>query len=106
MRGATGCAPALGSGKLKYVVHVDNRESGISDIEDMRRQIDDVLDRFAALGVKSVAMNGIRCDDRPDRNVRPEKYLRTFVEAYLAGHPDAFDRICLVDARGGFGETD
>ena len=53
-------------------------------------------------GVKSVAMNGIRCDDRPDPNVRPEAYQKRFVEEYVAAHPDAFDAIYLVDLRGGF----
>ena len=106
MCGGAGCYKAIGSGILKYVLYVDNSDIKVSDIEDMRRQINEVLDIFVTMEVKNIAMNGIRCDDRPDQNVRPEQYLRTFVEEYLAGHPDAFDKISLVDAHGGFGETD
>ena len=58
----------------------------------------------AKAGAKTVAMNGIRCDSRPDMNIRPEAYQKRFVEEYVAGHPDAFDTVYLVDLRGGFNQ--
>ena len=95
-------AAAAPTGVVRLFVYVDNSEKIISSVEDMRRQVNDTLDAFAKGGVKSVAMNGIRCDDRPDPNVRPETYQKRFVEEYVAAHPDAFDTIYLVDLRGGF----
>ena len=46
--------------------------------------------------------DGINCDSRPDMNVRPEAYRERFMEENVAGHPDAFDAVYLVDLRGGF----
>ena len=89
-------------GIVRLFVYVDNSEKRISSIEDMRRQVYDTLDVFAEKGSKSVAMNGIRCDDRPDQNNRPEAYQKKFVKEYVAAHPDAFEAIYLVDLRGGF----
>ena len=89
-------------GIVRLFVYIDNSEKRISSIEDMRRQVYDTLDVFAEKGSKSVAMNGIRCDDRPDQNIRPEAYQKKFVEEYVAAHPDAFEAIYLVDLRGGF----
>ena len=96
-------APAApGEGIVRLFVYVDNSEKVISSVDDMRRQVNDTLDAFAKGGVKTVAMNGIRCDDRPDPNVRPEAYQKQFVEEYIAAHPDAFEAVYLVDLRGGF----
>ena len=89
-------------GIVRLFVYVDNSEKTISSVDDMRKQVNDTLDAFARKGIKSVAMNGIRCDDRPDPNIRPEAYLKQFVEEYVAAHPDAFEAIYLVDLRGGF----
>lgn len=89
-------------GIVKLFVYVDNSEKEISSVDDMRKQVNDTLDAFAKGGVKTVAMNGIRCDDRPDENIRPEAYQKQFVEEYVAAHPDAFEAIYLVDLRGGF----
>jgi hypothetical protein len=106
----TGRAPAgafefaavrSGEGQLKFLCLVDNNERKINSIDDMRSQIEEVLNAFAGKGVKSIAMNGIRCDNR-DQTIRPEKYQRQFVEEYLAKHPGVFEKIILVDARGGF----
>ena len=89
-------------GIVRLFVYVDNSEKMISFVEDMRKQVFDTLDAFAKAGIKTIAMNGIRCDDRPDPNVRPEAYQKQFVEEYVAAHPDAFEAIYLVDLRGGF----
>ena len=89
-------------GIVRLFVYVDNSEKMISSVEDMRKQVFDTLDAFAKAGIKTIAMNGIRCDDRPDPNVRPEAYQKQFVEEYVAAHPDAFEAIYLVDLRGGF----
>ena len=101
--GARSDAPAKpGTGLLKHLILIDNQIREITGIEDMRSQIIEVLDTFAELKLKSAAMNGIRCGNLPDRTARPEQYQRQFVEEYLAAHPDAFEKIVLADARGGF----
>lgn len=93
----------LNKGIAKYLICVDNdRDHGVKSVEDMRAQVVATLDAFAKAGVKTISMNGIRCDDRSDPNIRPEAYQRQFVEEYVAAHPDAFDTICLVDKHGGF----
>ena len=103
MEGAFSFAPvSTQEGKLKYLYMVDNSERRITSLEDMQNQIYKVLDEFARLGVKSVAMNGIRFDERPDRNIRPEQYQRRMIEEYSAAHPEVFDEILLVDLNGGF----
>ena len=94
--------PEAGDGAVRCFVYVDNQERGIRSVDDMRAQVFAVLDAFAKAGVKTIAMNGIRCDSRPDMNIRPEAYQMRFVEEYVAGHPDAFDIVYLVDLRGGF----
>ena len=103
MEGAFSFAPvSTPEGKLKYLYMVDNSERRITSLDDMKKQIYAALDEFARSGVKSVAMNGIRFDDRPDRNIRPEQYQRRMIEEYSAAHPEVFDEILLVDFRGGF----
>ena len=93
----------LNKGIAKYLICFDNdRDNGVKSIDDMRAQVVATLDAFAKESVKTIAMNGIRCDDRPDPNIRPEAYQRQYVEEYVAAHPDAFDTICLVDLHGGF----
>ncbi len=94
-------AVTASEGKLKFLCLADNSERKINSINDMRSQIEEVLNAFAGKGVKSIAMNGIRCDNR-DKSIRPEQYQRQFVEEYLAKHPGVFEKIILVDARGGF----
>ena len=95
-------ANAPGDGTVRCLVYVDNQEREIRSVDDMRAQVFATLDAFAKAGAKTVAMNGIRCDSRPDMNIRPEAYQKRFVEEYVAEHPDAFDVIYLVDLRGGF----
>lgn len=89
-------------GAVRCIVYIDNLEREIKSVDDMRAQVVATLDTFAKAGVKTVAMNGIRCDDRPDMTIRPEAYQKRFVEEYVAGHPDAFEAVYLVDLRGGF----
>lgn len=89
-------------GIVRFFVYIDNSEKRISSVDDMRRQVNDTLDAFARSGVKTVAMNRIRCDDRPDQSIRPEAYQKQFVKEYIEAHPDAFEMIYLVDLRGGF----
>ena len=96
------CSVPPTRGIARHLVYVDNENKRINSIEDMRELVIATLDKFAALGAKTVAMNGIRCDDRPDPTIRPETYQKRFVEEYVAAHPDAFEAICLVDLRGGF----
>lgn len=91
-----------GDGAVRCFVYVDNQEREIKSVNDMRTQVFATLDAFEKSGVKTVAMNGIRCDSRPDMNIRPEAFQMRFVEEYVAGHPDAFDTVYLVDLRGGF----
>lgn len=91
-----------GAGAVRCFVYVDNQEREIRSVDDMRTQVFAVLDAFAKAGVKTIAMNGIRCDDRPDMTIHPEAYQKRFVEEYVAGHPDAFEAVYLVDLRGGF----
>lgn len=95
-------AAETGDGAIRCFVYVDNQERGIKSIDDMRAQVFASLDAFVKADVKTVAMNGIRCDSRPDMNIRPEAYQKRFVEEYVAGHPGAFDVVYLVDLRGGF----
>ena len=95
-------AAEAGDGVVRCFIYVDNQEREIKSVDDMRAQVFAVLDAFAKAGVKTIAMNGIRCDSRPDMNVRPEAYQMRFVEEYISGHPDAFDTVYLVDLRGGF----
>jgi hypothetical protein len=95
-------AAEAGDSVVRCFVYVDNQEREIRSVDDMRTQVFATLDAFANAGLKTVAMNGIRCDDLPDRNIRPEAYQMRFVEEYIAGHPDAFDIVYLVDLRGGF----
>lgn len=89
-------------GKLKFLCLVDNTERQIASVDEMRSQIHKVLDAFARQEVRSVAMNGIRFDDRPDKATRPEQYLRRIVEENLAEYPESFEEIILVDLYGGF----
>lgn len=86
----------------KFLCLVDNNEQKINSIDDMRSQIEEVLNAFKDRRIRTVAMNGIRCNNLPDPNIRPEQYQRQFVEEYLAKHPGVFEKIILVDARGGF----
>ena len=95
-------AAEAGDGSVRCFVYVDNQEREIKSVNDMRSQVFATLDAFAKAGVKTVAMNGIRCDSRPDMEIRPEAYQKCFVEEYIAGHPDMFDAVYLVDLRGGF----
>ena len=92
----------IAGGKLRCLLWIDNAIRTIYDVDDMKKQVWEVLDTFASQGIRTVAMNGIRCDDRPDLSFRPEKYQRQFVGEYLSTYPDVFDQIILVDARGGF----
>jgi hypothetical protein len=89
-------------GVARCFVYVDNKEREVKSVDDMRAQVFAALDAFAKACVKTVAMNGIRCDSRPDMGVSPEEYQKRFVEEYVAGHPDAFKTVYLVDLRGGF----
>jgi len=89
-------------GIARHLVLFDNMEKEILTVEDMRRQVNDTLDAFAGLGAKTVAMNAIRSRTLPDEKMRCEQYQRKFVEAYLEANPDVFERIYLVDLRGGF----
>lgn len=34
--------------------------------------------------------------------IRPEVYQREFIKEYIADHPGTFEKISLVDLRGGF----
>lgn len=89
-------------GIARYLVFFDNQEKEIRTVEDMRRQVNDTLDEFAALGAKTIAMNGIRSRTVPDETTRQETYQRQFVEKYIGKHPGVFETVWLVDKRGGF----
>ncbi|MBO4632587.1 MAG: hypothetical protein J5858_11750 [Lentisphaeria bacterium] len=91
-----------GDGIVRCIVYADNQEREIRSVDDMRAQVFATLEAFEKAGAKTIAMNGIRCDSRPDMNARSEAYQKRFVEEYVAAHPDAFDVIYLVDLRGGF----
>ena len=92
----------LNKGIAKYLICLDNeRVHGVESVDAMRTQVYTTLDAFAKAGVKTVAMNGIKVNEIPDKTSRPEVYQRQFVEEYVAAHPDAFDTICLVDKCGG-----
>lgn len=93
----------LNKGIAKYLICLDNeRVHGVESVDAMRTQVYTTLDAFAKAGVKTVAMNGIKVNEIPDKTTRPEAYQRQYVEEYVASHPDAFDTICLVDLHGGF----
>ena len=96
------CSVPPTRGIARSLVYVDNGNKRINSIEDMQGQVIATLDKFAELGARTVAMNGIRCNDLPDQNIRPEAYQRLFVEEFVADHPDTFDVINLVDLRSGF----
>ena len=100
--GACTVSKSVTGGKARCLICIDNAIRKINNVDDMKKQVWEVLDTFASQKIRTVAMNGIRCDKRPDLRVRPEKYQRQFVEEYLSTHPDVFDWIILVDARGGF----
>ena len=85
-----------------HVLYADTTDNCITCAEDMKALVFKILKTFAGIGVRTVAMNGIRCDYRPDMGIRPEEYQKQFIEQYLAGNPDSFDKIVLVDLRGGF----
>ena len=94
-----------GNGILRYILYVDTSDNLISNINDMKELVCRILKTFAGLGVKEIAMNGVRCDDRPDMKIRPEKYQRQIIERYVAENPESFDKIALVDLRGGFSKN-
>ena len=88
---------------FRCIRYVDlNRERQIECVDDMERLLVEVLDQFVASGCRVVAMNGLRCDERPDPHVRSEKYQIQFIEKWLGSHPGVFDKICLIDLRDGF----
>ncbi len=94
-----GIYPSIYGGPVKYIViSTDEAEN----LEDMQKQLFSALELFRQKNLRSIAMNGIRCDNRPDESIRPEKYQRAFLEAWMNAHPDVFDKITLVDLRGGF----
>ena len=93
-----------GNGTLRHILYVDTTDNRISGVEDMKALAFKILKTFARLSVRTVAMNGIRCDNRPDMGIRPEVYQKQFIEQYLAENPGTFDKIVLVDLRGGFGK--
>lgn len=92
----------LRGGIAQHLVCVDNGRSVINSVDDMRKQIRQTLDEFANAGARTVAMNGIRCNNRPDQNTRPETYQKNYVKNYLSRHPGVFDTVYLVDRNGGF----
>lgn len=71
-------------------------------LEGMEQVLTKVLDELAASKCRVVAMNGLRCDDRPNPHIRPEKYQIKFIKKWLASHPGVFEKIFLIDLRNGF----
>ena len=97
-------------GIVKYLAYFNNSEMDVS-LDVMHTEIFIALDALNRLGARTVAMNGIFCDKLPDKAIRPSFYssLNTpepcqkwLVEDYLDEHPNIFDKIFLVDLRGGF----
>ncbi|MBO4632590.1 MAG: hypothetical protein J5858_11765, partial [Lentisphaeria bacterium] len=75
----------LNKGIAKYLICLDNeRVHGVESIDAMRAQVYATLDAFAKAGVKTVAMNGIKVNEIPDKTSRPEAYQRQYVEEYVA----------------------
>ena len=95
-------AAFAGNIKGKHLLYVDTAEHIICNIDDMRELVNGILATFSDLGIKDIAMNGIRCDNRPDMTIRPEVYQREFIKEYIADHPGTFEKISLVDLHGGF----
>ena len=88
------------------VRYIDTDAGKVENTEDMRQLLDALLGELAAAGCRTVAMNGIRVHTRPDMHTRPEKYQIEFIREWLAGHPGVFEKICLIDRRGGFNHAD
>ena len=80
--------------------------NGIEDTEDMRIVLDSLLDEAMNNNCNIIAMNGIRAKNKPDIHVRSEKYQIQFIKEWLDVHPCVFEKIYLIDRRGGFNRAD
>ena len=80
--------------------------NGIEDTEDMRILLNSVLDEAKNNNCSIIAMNGIRAYTRPDIHSRSEKYQIQFIKEWLDLHPGVFEKIYLIDRRGGFNRAD
>ena len=89
-------------GKLKHILYINTAESSIIDITSMQNLIYQILNTFRTKSIKSVAMNGIYCNNLPNKKIGSEKYHWQIIQEYLLLYPDVFDEILLVDLRGGF----
>lgn len=78
----------------------------VEDTEDMRLLLNSVLDEGMDHNCSIIAMNGIIARTRPDIHVRSEKYQIQFIKEWLDFHPGVFEKIYLVDQRGGFNRAD
>ena len=78
----------------------------VEDTEDMHIVLDSLLDEAMANNCSIIAMNGIRAKTKPDNHVRSEKYQIQFIKEWLDLHPDVFEKIYLIDRRGGFNRAD
>ena len=88
------------------VRYIDTDGGKVENTEDMRQLLHALLDELAAAGCRTVAMNGLRVQTRPDMRTRPEKYQIESIREWLAGHPGVFEKICLIDRRDGFNHAD
>ena len=68
----------------------------------MQNLIYQILNTFRTKSIKSVAMNGIYCNNLPNKKIGSEKYHWQIIQEYLLLYPDVFDEILLVDLKGGF----
>ena len=89
---------------FRYTQYID--ANGIEDTDDMRILLNRVLDEAMANNCSIIAMNGIRARTKPDAHVRSEKYQIQFIKEWLDLHPGVFEKIYLVDRRGGFNRAD
>jgi hypothetical protein len=94
---------------FRFTRYMDIGNTAVDKVEntdDMRARLFCVLDEAAAGKCRILAMNGMKAGTRPDAHVRPEKYQIGFVKEWLDRHPGVFDKICLIDQRGGFNQAD
>ena len=93
--------------RLTRYIDIDKDENDwVENTEDMQLVLDSLLDEAMDNNCSIIAMNGIRARIRPDDHVRSEKYQIQFIKEWLDLHPGVFEKIYLIDRRGGFNRAD
>ena len=89
----------------QMIVAWENPQNEIPGIADAKRMVEAVLEIMKECSVKRVAMNGVRFAVDNQMSWQ-ERELFSWVSGWCQANRNAFERITLVDLRGGFSFLD